>query len=247
MKNLALSIAGGLALTLGATSAQAGNVYEWNWDGSSPSQNAAGGTISSLRSTFDQNTDRFTWDVTYSDGATKNTRGYWLVVSDGPNPKNIDSQLAIIYFDATNLASPKVSVYRYNGANSASSFQNPGDLLASSQGVGASDITASASQSGTSRSFSLSIDATAINAQYAPGASTVFPDWSGIEFGEQIGMWFHSIKNAQFAYNGARLTGLTGTAGWLDGAYKSTDLVPTPGAGALALMGGVLAIRRRRK
>lgn len=246
MKKFALTVAAGVALSLSAA-AQAGNVYEWVWNGSSPAQNAAGGTISSLRSTFDQNTDVFTWDVTYSDGVAKNTNGYWLVVSDGPNPKNINSQLAIIYFDATNLAAPKVSVYRYNGANSSSSFQSPGDLLASTQGAGAADITASASQSGGTRSFSLSIDATAINARYAPGASTVFPDWEGIEFGQQIGMWFHSIKNAGFQYNGARITGLTGTAGWLDGSHETTTLIPTPGAGALAIAGGLLAARRRRK
>lgn len=245
MKKLALTMACGLSLGLTAA-AHAGNVYQWTWDGSNPSQNNAGGTISSLRSTFDQNTDVFTWDVTYSDGVAKNTNGFWLVVSDGPNPKNINSQLAIMYFDATNLAAPKVSIYRYNGANSSSSFQSPGDLLASSQGVGAADISASASQSGGSRTFHLSVDATAINAMYAPGASTVFADWEGIDFGQRIGMWFHSIKNANFQYNGARLTGLTGTAGWLDGADQCTTLVPTPGAGALAVFGGLLAARRRR-
>lgn len=246
MKKLALTVAAGLALAF-SSAAHAGNVYEWVWNGTSPAQNPAGGTISSLRSTFDQNTDRFTWDVTYSDGVARNTNGYWLVVSGGPNPKSINSQLAIMYFDATNLAAPKVSIYRYNGANSSSSFQSPGDLLASTQGVGASDITASASQSGGSRTFRLSVDATAINAKYAPGASTVFPDWEGIQFGSEIGMWFHSIRNANFQYNGARLTGLTGTAGWLDGDHECTTIIPTPGAGALAIAGGLLATRRRRK
>lgn len=247
MKTLALGIASGLALALSAGASYAGNVWQWDYDGVSPSQNATAGRISSLTSTFDENTDVFNWDVTFSDGATKNTNGYWLVVSDGPNPKNINSQLAIMYFDATNLADPKVSIYRYNGANSSSSFATPGDLLASTEGAGASDIVASASQSGSSRTFRLRVDATAINARYAPGASTVFPDWEGIQFGHRIGMWFHAIKNANFQYNGDRLTGLTGTSGWLDGSNECTHLVPTPGAGALALAGGLLAVRRRRK
>lgn len=244
MNKLALTAAAFLTYAFGGAAHAA--VHQWVWDGSSPTQNTAGGTISSLVSTFDDNSDVFTWDVTFSDGVAKNTNGYWLVVSDGPNPKGINSQLAIMYFDATNLADPKVSIYRYNGANNTSSFQSPGDLLASTEGAGASDIVASASQSAGKRTFKLSVDATAINAKYAPGAPTVFPDWEGIEFGQKIGMWFHSIKNAKFQYQGEHLTGLTGTAGWLDGSHECTHIIPAPGAAVLAGLGGLMAVRRRR-
>lgn len=240
MKNMLIAAIAGVALAGVASAAQ----YEWVYNGSSPVQNTSGGTVSALRSTFDTATDAFTWDVTYSDGVAKNTNGFWLVVSDGPNPKNSVGQLAIMYFDATNLAAPKVSIYRYNGQNSSNSFLTPNDLLASSTGIRASDISASASQSGGSRTFHLSVDATAINNLYG---APVMPDWEGIEFGTHIGMWFHSIKNAQFAYNGSRITGLTGTAGWLDGNDECTTLIPAPGAAGLAGLAGIAALRRRRK
>jgi hypothetical protein len=232
------------AAVLGMASAAASATqYQWIFDGSNPGQNPAGGTISAVNSTFDTASKVFTWDVSFSDGVSGNTNGYWLVVNDGPNPKSHDRELAIMYFDATSLAAPKVSIYRYNGANSNNSFSSPGDLLASSS-VETSGIAASVSDSGDTRTMRLMVDATSINSRY--GAANGFPDWEGIAFDDRIGMWFHPIRNAHFGYDGLRITSLGGTSGWLDGDHLTTTIIPAPGAAALVAMGGLLATRRRR-
>ena len=103
--------------------------YEWNFAGEA--HNNVAGTITSAKMKFNSNTQVFSWDVTFGDGVAKGTDGYTLAVSTGPNPKGHAFELALIYFDATDMNSVAVSVYRYNGENNASSFSNPGDLLAS--------------------------------------------------------------------------------------------------------------------
>lgn len=229
--------------TVVASAAHGGTTFAYNR--SAPiNQNPAGGTISSIASTYDTDSKVFTWNVEYSDGVAANTQGYWLVVSGGPNPKSQAGQLAIIYFDARSLASPNVSIYRYNGENNQNSFQTPGDLLASTRNSTASQITASASQSGGRRTFNLSVNASAINARYNAGNG--FPDWEGIQYGDRIGVWFHSVASLTTSYNGSELTGFSGRIGWYDTDNETTTKIPTPGAAALLGLGGLLATRRRR-
>ena len=51
--------------------------------------------------------------------------GFWLVVTDGDNPKGDGSSHAILYGDIENN---RVTAYTYDGTNSANSYQN-GTLL----------------------------------------------------------------------------------------------------------------------
>lgn len=217
-----------------------GAVFNWNYNGVSPSQNPGGGQISNIDASFNNVTDAFTWDVTYSNGVTKDTDGYWLVVSNGPVPRGTADQFAIIYFDASNLAAPKVSVYRYSGQNNGLSWQNPANLLASSQ-VAGSGISATATQTGGQRRFQLSLDATAINAAFPA------PAWEGIEFGNSIGVWFHSVGGLSTGYHSTskKLNKFDYTReGWLDLDNQTT--IPTPGAAAMMALAGLVAARRRR-
>lgn len=235
MKSVFWSALAGAAISTSAM----GAVFNWNYNGVSPSQNANAGMISNIDASFNNATDQFSWDVTYSNGVTKDTDGFWLVVSDGPIPRGVANQFAIIYFDATNLASPKVSIYRYSGQNNGLSWSSPADLLASSQ-IGGSGISATATQTGGQRRFQLSLDATAINSAFASA------DWEGIEFGPSIGVWFHTVGGASTSYNSAKkLTRFDyNKEGWLDASDLTT--IPAPGSVALLGLAGVFAARRRR-
>jgi hypothetical protein len=216
----------------------------FQWTNNGAGQNAAGGTISSINSTFDSSSKIFTWDVSYSDGATKDTDGFWLVVSPGPNPKGHAHEFGIIYFDASSIGSTKVTVYRYNGQNADNSYTNPGHLLASSLNpMDTQIISHSANQVGATRNFSVSINASVINSLFSP---PTFPDWTGIEFGNKIGVWFHTVKGLNTAYdaNGALTQFSYGGQGWHDLSNQMT--VPAPGAIALVGAGTLLVARRRR-
>lgn len=230
-----------------AGAAQAGVVWQYDRDGAgfaadaNDGVNHAAGQVSQVSASFDTNLQKFTWNVSFNDGVASNTQGYWLVVSPGPVPRGTADEFAIMYFDARNLAAPTVSVYRYNGLNDASSYLNPADLFATTRQAGQTTITASASETGTARTFNLMVDATAINALF-PGQ---VPDWKGIQFGQNIGFWFHPVANLVSSYSGNNLTFFGGSPiGWYDGRDGRT--VPTPGSLALVGLAGLAAIRRRR-
>lgn len=220
-------------------------VYSWNYNGVSPAQNANAGRISNIDTTYDTTSEMFTWDVRYSDGASKDTDGFWLVVSDGPVPRGTADQFAIVYFDASNMAAPKVSVYRYSGQNNGLSWQNPGDLILTNQ-IAGSGITASATQNGTQRRFQLSLDATAINSRYSAVTNPSFPDWEGLEFGSQIGVWYHTVAGLGTSYTHSKKLSKFDYSkeGWLD--TESQRTIPTPATAALLGLGGLVAARRRR-
>jgi hypothetical protein len=242
MKAVFLTALAGVAVSSSAL----GAVFSWNYNGVSPAQNPNAGAISNINASFNNTTDAFSWDVTYSDGATKDTDGFWLVVNDGPIPRGTPDEYAIIYFDATNLAAPKVSVYRYSGQNNGLSWQTPGDLLLTNQMAG-SGITATATQTGTQRRFQLSFDATGVNTRYSAATSPSFPDWDGVEFGNNIGVWFHTVAGASFGYNNTtkKINSFSfNKEGWLDTENQRT--IPAPASAALVALGGLVAARRRR-
>lgn len=234
------------ALVLAASSSQA-SVFLYsttNPAATFPEVNTDGGAISKIDASFNDVTKAFTWTVRFSDGVSKNTGGYWLVVGPGPNPKGAMDEYAIVYFDATTLGNPTVSVYRYNGANSQSSFSTPADLLASSRDPGQTIISSSKSDAGNARTFSLTIDTTSINAKYNAGNG--FPDWKGIQFGSNIGVWLHPVAGLVTVYKSSDnrlLNAFSGSAGFYDGANLN---IPAPGAISLAGLAAIVAFRRRR-
>jgi len=75
---------------------------------------------------FNNVTDRFTWDVSFNTGPAE-VDGFWLVVNNGPNPKQSNAkELAIMCGD---MATGRLSTYVYNGANNANSWNDPNILL----------------------------------------------------------------------------------------------------------------------
>lgn len=258
---LRLAAAVGIAVSA-ATSAQA-TLWSWNWTPSSPQPvggsygyNAAGGSVEFINSTFNDATKQLTFDIQFQ--GTLTTRGFWLVINNGPDPKNQPGNYALFYFDATSFAAPKLTAYGYNGQNNGSSFQDGNGSVSGNQ---APDLikgineaagfvnSISAGDSAGKRRFQFSVNATGIINRAplypAPDSSA----WEGTGFGNKLGIWMHTLANGvSFSYDNTR-GGITAfnkgsSEGWLDGNNFQT--IPTPGATALLGLGGLLVARRRR-
>jgi len=240
----------------GAASASSATLYAWTWnagDAGDYGVNDAAGTFESMSTSYDDASGVWTWDVTFSDQVTD---GYTLAVSPGENPKGTPGELALIYFDNTAGGSPAVTVYGYNGQNSQLSWadgspdagiQAP-DKIASTLGLGAGTILdASVVDAGGKRTFSLALDAAALDAHSpqwpGPGGDA---DWTGVGYGDEIGMWLHPVSwlHSDYASDGFLNDWSAETEGWFDGRRFGT--VPTPGTAALMGLGGLVAARRRR-
>ncbi|MEO1007187.1 MAG: hypothetical protein AAFX79_01315 [Planctomycetota bacterium] len=237
--------------------------YTFNWNFGDTSHNDRGGRIDSITSTYNEKTERFTWDVTFSDQITD---GYTLVVSPGDNPKGITGELAMIYLDASEFVDGGsgdivTSVYGYNGQNGATSHidgdastpgtQTPGRIQTSIYDSFVNGVSVVDNVDG-SRTFSLDIDASVIQDAFPPPPGG---DWTGVAFGEEIGVWFHPFKNLDTTYFGAGDAGdgflntWSGRDGWLDLRDQGTSfvIVPLPTSAALAAVGlGIVGLRRRR-
>ena len=220
--------------------------------GGSPGH-AKGGKILSVDTTYDRADSTFSWSHTIRDkkDAGKEHDSFWLVVSDGPNPKGTPREYAILFGD---LVSNTLWAYEYNGLNKSNSWDDPGNLLAvwgdlSAPVLSGGDVEytpgapLAISRDGRNQTVSFSIDVAGINAR--PYGS----EWSGISFGESIGVWFHPGRNTTLTVDAADsgLASYSSTAGWFDGKDFATTPVPEPttlsilGIGALAFAG----VRRR--
>lgn len=248
-----------VAMMVGAIAVAGANAqtYRWTWSPTTgPNNNIAynpnGGAVRTIDSTFNASTNRFTYDVEFSN---RDTNGYWLVVSPGANPKGHAGELAILFVDAS-TTTPTVLSYAYNGQNGHSSWfdgspaagtQAP-DLIRSSLKNSSWVNNVSVHDSAAGRRISLDINATAIqnHTPRYPGPGGV-TEWTGVGFKEKFGIWFHPVKGLQTEYN-CHTGGLKKwnfqKEGWVDGSHLET--VPEPmSMTALAL--GMAAMARKRK
>jgi len=189
--------------------------------------------------TYDAFNEKLQLDVTY---ANSSPEGFWLVVSDGENPKYNVSEYAIIYFDAT-AAQPVITAYEYDGANNANSFQTT-TFLDSSSNPG-SKVSGSISQSSSGGDvFSLTVHASDIN------AANLGPDWDGIEFGEKLGLWYHTVtfsEDPAYQDDGGLSNFSIDQNNYLDRANLKTELVPEPSSSTLLGLCGTLMLLRRKR
>lgn len=199
--------------------------------------NSKAGQYSSIKTSFDDQTNILNWSSTFTRNQTNQalSNGAWLVLSDGENPKNNVDEYAIMYLDAT---ASTVSIYNYNGKNSANSYRYSDYLGSTALNVienGPDEVT-----------FEFSLDATDINNSTSYGS-----EWKGIAFSEEIGLWFHDAAGLHTAYdaNGKLLSFVSAKSGW----YDTTKALPTtkvPEPGSLAALGlvaaaGVTQLRKR--
>ncbi len=243
----------GLAM-LAAVSGANATIWSWSFVPGTSYNNAAG-TIVSINSTFDDSTDVLTWSATFGSvpGSGLVTNGFTLALTDGPNPKGQDGELALLYFDAS-TATPKLTAYAYNGINSqtshsdgsgASGTQTP-DRILSSSGAEASSVLSlgNVNNGNGTRTLSFSLDATSLNAHSPlyPGADP----WTGAQYDSHIGLWFHPVAGVTTAYNanGFLTSWSAPRQGYLDLSDQNT--VPEPGSIALLALGLPGLFLRRR-
>ena len=213
-------------------------------------QEDRGGLITAIDTSYVPSEQMFTWSHTIEpneDGTPSD--GFWLVVSDGENPKGDADEYAILFGDLTNQ---RLTAYLYNGVNSSNSWRNPGVYL---QSFDADLMIEQPASSSTGTTVSFQIDVSGINSldvNAIPGYPDYQPqpniDWDGIAFGRQLGIWFHPTAGGSFEYNeaGEITTFRPGSAGWLDGKNYQATRVPEPGV--LYLVGlGALAFALSQK
>lgn len=226
--------------------------YNWKPGDSGAGVNNRIGIHEKIKTTYTTETqgdqtlsETFSWKSVFSE--TENgdlPNGGWLVISDGPNPKNHEKEFAIFYLDGVNK---KVTAYAYNGENNSGSYNNNPFL-------GSWDNALKIRDNGDKRTMKFSLDVAGINAR-----TDIDDAWKGVKFGEDLGIWFHAAKDVNATYNNdGSLASFGSTAGWFDTGRldarvtTSTKDVPEPITGTIAAvsalgMGSTLKKRMRKQ
>lgn len=243
---------------LASASAHAAQTFVWNYRlGQTPGEaNNLGGAIESITAAYEPGGHGFYYSVTFSNQITE---GFTLMLSPGATPKEHSAELAVLYFDATDRQNLRLSAYAFNGVNMETSFfdgaqfagvQTPDRIQSTAGSLARLDASMSVVDQGGKRTMTINFFADEINLHTpltpppnAPGDS----EWTGLAFGQQLGMWFHPFSTLDTSYDqNGYLTDWTGTRGWLDGTGWETFIVPAPSAAGVLMGVGVLTLRRRR-
>lgn len=253
LKQIGLGALASLTLAFSGVTAQAdtNGVFKYT----SPNPTHGGGIVRQMdmfEMTYQEAGGQSTFGLTYSFNdnieIAKVPNGFWLVVSDGENPKSNMDEYAILYGD---IEEGRISAYVYNGKNNGESFKKQGEFI---QSFGDATNPALVFDEIT-KTVSLTIDVTDINALYTTAA------WDGVAFDEKVGIWFHPAEFQNVTYdaegkiipmfteNGQVVKASIHNRGWYDKANRpTTHEVSEPAT--LALLGLGLtgfAIARRRK
>ena len=221
----------GVALLWAFTLSAQATIFQYSV--TNPSGNHNAGQVTSIDTSFNTSNNVWSWSHSINDAGSNSSDGFWLVISDGENPKSNVSEYAIFYGDAD---AGLLTAYEYSGQNNAGSWSNPGNFLGS--------FSMNYSHSAGVGTFDWSIDVTSINNFYNTS------DWDGAEFGNQLGYWFHPFLNGDFQYaqDGSFSAFSHGTQGWYDKKNLQTTMVPEPAIVFLMATGilGIGASRRRK-
>ncbi len=150
-----------------------------------------------------------TYSMKFKDDGSKD--GFWLVVSSGENPKTNAEEYAILYGDR---AANRITAYTYDGVNSSTSYDG-GTLLGTFDNA-FSDGGIHPRYDYEMTMFTL--DVGAINAAFDT------PEWDGVEFGAESGIWFHQSAGTDFSYgaDGSIVDYTFTDQMWLDRAFDTT-------------------------
>jgi len=206
------------------------NYTEENPDGSN-----GAGDLTFLSITYDLEVDNLfgSFNLVERDDKLANTG--WMVLSPGDNPKGSEGDHGILYMD---FLSGDSWLYQYNGQNNPSSYRDSSLLAFFESSL---EVT----EGDQSRSVEFNYDLGGVD---APSDT-----WTGLSFGEQVGIWFHGLVG-EFSANEDGIQRYRSTARgqvWHDSSNTTTVQVPEIDAAGLPLAGmlllSVLAIYREKR
>jgi hypothetical protein len=248
-----------LAAGVMASAMSSASVWTFDWKKGDSGQGGNAGTIKSIKSTFDDVSDRFTYSFTIdkkSGNSSSKVDGFYLAMNDGPNPKGKPGELAILYFDARDTNNLKLTAYGYNGKTSgahdswkdgstASGTQAPDKILSSITNTGWINNMSYKKNADGSVTASIDIKAAGINNRN-PLYPSAGVSYEGIAYDNKVGIWFGAVDTSWTGY---------GTDGFLksfdfgDVSYvdaSNLNAVPEP-LTLLGVAGLALASRLRKK
>ena len=167
--------------------------------------------------------------------------GGWFVLSPGPDAKDVERGLAILYMD---LASGSVVAYEYDGTLGVLGFQT---FAQQDRYIATFENAVSTEVSNGVLSFEIDdLDVSVIQ------GFSEDEGYTGVSFGEQIGVWFHlAVFNSIGVDADGRITAFAPRFDSFFDAVNLDSLAPVPLPAGLVLFGtgaaGVAAMRRRRK
>ncbi len=198
--------------------------------------NNRAGNYEEIKTSFDDETDLFSWSSTFTANNHGNLAdGGWLVISDGKNPKGGEQKYTMFYMDGD---AEKLTAYTYNGVNGSNSWQDSNSVYLDSWDLSVSEGT-------DERTFSFDIDMTAINGRTDLGA-----DWEGTSFADEVGIWFHGVNDFEADYNvdGSLKDFGYLSQGWYDSTTPiDTKKVPEPTGMAGMAIAGLFAAKHLRR
>jgi hypothetical protein len=230
---------------------------DWTYEMTDPSAsiNESAGLINAFSTSYDDVSQQLTWSITFGgqpDGSDfHRTEGFWLVLTGGDLPLT-HGQVAQLAFDASG-PTPILTGYGYNNSGGIDSFfdgsgvpgNQPADKIFSSLND-VNNVVQSLSfveNPDGSSVMSFTINASTINS-HAPLHPGLLP-WTGASFGDEIGIWLHTMTNVNSTYNGGGFLSSFEFArhGWVD--LENGETIPAPGALCLLALAGMVGTRRR--
>jgi PEP-CTERM motif len=204
--NFAAKALAGVVVAAGLASAASATNYTYNWDGTGVAVGGYGTSITSFSANYNAiNPSAQLLTVTVGNGSEFiKDDGFWLVLTEGGNPKGIANEYAILYGDIKNN---KITAYKYNGDNSPNSFDKPSDYLATYNNV----------FSTSGGAFSFKLDVTSLNAMQ-------FGSKLNIGFGKELGVWYHGVSSLTSYYNNkGQIVNFSGPSGYFDADYLCSN------------------------
>ncbi len=177
-------------------------VYSYSID--NPAGGTGAGDIKNVTAELNADTKSFTFEMTMDPTAN----GFTLAINGGPNPKGHGGEMALIYFDGSNIGNPVVTAYNYNGQNTQTSWsdgsaaagvQTPDMIASSLVDAGVFSNMSVTTDAAGNKVFSFTVDAEVLQ-DHVPAYGNA-ADWTGLDFADSIGVWLHPVKGLSTDYN----------------------------------------------